>query len=126
MIRNKAKATKPARPRHKAASRKRKPAGKKAAASRRKSAMPRKRRAAARPRQAETKKSLIDQLVKAGQRAAQAERESDWEILDLVLEFMDSIWDRMPHAERERAEKALRQAGPADLAHRVADEKKRL
>ncbi|MCX7934697.1 MAG: hypothetical protein N3A66_05495 [Planctomycetota bacterium] len=74
----------------------------------------------------ESAPTLRAQLVAAGQRAAELEKRGEWDVLEFLLEYMDSLWDRMPQAERDQAIADLQQVGLRDLAARIAAERENL
>ncbi len=73
--------------------------------------------------------SLTDryaEFVAAGRRAVRFKLSGQNEDLGEILEFMDSLWDKMTPPQRLEAEQALREAGLIELADQVAATRREL
>ncbi|MBN2713593.1 MAG: hypothetical protein JXR97_14325 [Planctomycetes bacterium] len=67
--------------------------------------------------------SMIDNLISAGKSAMNMKAKGDAEGEREVLEYMNSLWDRMEQKDRVTAEGALRFSGLDELADRISEGK---
>lgn len=67
---------------------------------------------------------MLEELLAAGRRVNRLRLEGDAAMEREVLQFMDGLWDRMPHSLRLRAETAFRDAGLDDLAALIVEGRK--
>lgn len=63
----------------------------------------------------------LEKFIATGKNAMEFRKNRKYHEEEELLEFMDSLWDRMPHDRRRRAEKALRESGLDDLADLIID-----